>query len=147
MAKDSSETKQSPTASEDQVVEQHRRIKEVLNRIGGAGDLQVMVPLLQELRILLEEHFEDEEAPGAFPTMIAESAPHHARSLDRLFAEHGTILSNLDAAIAKALLCLKGPVAEVRTSVADVCEQLRVHEATETELLTDTVYTDLGTGD
>jgi hypothetical protein len=134
-------------SAEDKVVEQHRRIRGLLNQLDTTTDLRLMVPLLQELRILLDEHFEQEEAADGFPQMIADPAPHHARALEELFEEHKTLLANLDDVIEKALFCLEGPLANVRRSVTALCEQLRAHEETETELLTDTVYTDLGIGD
>ncbi len=147
MAKDQPKAEDSAQSAEDKVIEQHRRIRVLLNRLDKTTDLRLIVPQLQELRILLDEHFEQEEAPDGFPQMIAEPAPHHARALEELFDEHKTILSNLDDVIEKALFCLEGPLANVRRGVTSLCEQLRNHEATETELLTDTVYTDLGSGD
>jgi hypothetical protein len=147
MAKKPSQVVQSAQDAGDQVVEEHRRIKQSLDRLDHITDLRLMVPLLQELRILLDEHFEQEEAPDGFPAMIAEPAPHHARILDELFDEHKIILKTLDGVIANALFCLNGPFATIRREVTTVCLQLRAHETRETELLTDTVYTDLGIGD
>jgi hypothetical protein len=147
MTKDPTPVEQPARSAERQVEEEHRRIKQLLGRLDKTSDLRLMVPLLQELRILLVEHFEQEEAADGFPMMIADPAPHHARILDQLFQEHKTILVNLDDLIEKALFCLDGPLAQVRHGVSDLCGQLRAHEATETELLTDTVYTDLGSGD
>ncbi len=147
MAKNPSQVEQSAHNAGDQVLEEHRRIKQSSDRLDKTTDLRLMVPLLQELRILLDEHFEQEEAPNGFPAMIAEPAPHHARVLDELFDEHKIILNTLDGVIEKALFCLNGPLASVRREVAALCQQLRAHEVRETELLTDTVYTDLGSGD
>jgi hypothetical protein len=147
MAKKPPKVDESAQSGGDKVIEQHRRIRVLVNRLDKTTDLRLIVPQLQELRILLDEHFEQEEAPDGFPEMIAQPAPHHARALDELFDEHKVILSNLDDVIEKALFCLEGPLATVRRSVTSLCEQLRTHEATETVLLTDTVYTDLGIGD
>ncbi len=147
MAKKPSQVEQSAQNAGDQVVEEHRRINQSLDRLDKTTDLRLLVPLLQELRILLDEHFEQEEAPDGFPAMIAEPAPHHARVLDELFDEHKIILNTLDGVIEKALFCLNGPLASIRREVTTVCQQLRAHETRETELLTDTVYTDLGSGD
>jgi hypothetical protein len=147
MAKKPSQVEQSAQNAGDQVVEEHRRIKQSLDRLDKTTDLRLMVPLLQELRILLDEHFEQEEAPDGFPAMIAEPAPHHARVLDELFSEHKIILSTLDGVIANALFCLNAPLATIRREVTTICGQLRAHETRETELLTDTIYTDLGIGD
>ena len=147
MMQGSSNVEQSPESAAEKVTEQHKRIRGLLNQLDNTTDLRLIVPLLQELRILLDEHFEQEEAPDGFPKMIAEPAPHHARALDELFEEHKVILNNLDDVIEKALFCLDGPLAQVRRAVTTLCEKMRSHEATETELLTDTVYTDLGSGD
>ncbi len=147
MAKKPSQVDQSAQNAGDQVVEEHRRIRQSLDRLGKTTDLRTMVPLLQELRIFLDEHFAQEEAPDGFPAMIAEPAPHHARVLDKLFNEHKIILSTLDGVIEHALFCLNGPLATIRREVTTICGQLRAHETRETELLTDTIYTDLGTGD
>ena len=147
MAKKPSHVEQSAQNAGDQVIEEHRRIKQSLDLLDKTTDLRTMVPLLQELRISLDEHFAQEEAPDGFPAMIAEPAPHHARVLDELFDEHKIILSTLDGVIANALFCLNGPLATIRREVTTICGQLRAHETRETELLTDTIYTDLETGD
>ncbi len=94
----------------------------------------------------MAEHFEEEEAPDGFPQII-ETAPHHARTLEHLFEEHKTILVTLQNITTNALTCLHGPMAAVRRDVATLCETLRTHESTETDLLTDSVYQDIGSGD
>jgi hypothetical protein len=130
----------------ERVLDDHRKIKLLLIKIEEMSDLSLLVPSLQELALLLAEHFEEEEAPEGFPRII-ETAPHHARTLEHLFDEHKKILATLQSITTNALTCLHGPMAAVQRDVAALCETLRTHEATETELLTDSVYQDIGSGD
>ncbi len=130
----------------ERVIDDHRKIKALIDQLEHTSDLRLLVPSLQELELLLVEHFEEEEAPDGFP-QILETAPHHARTLERLFEEHKKILVTLQDITANALACLNGPLAAVRQDVATLCGTLRTHESKETELLTDSVYQDIGSGD
>jgi hypothetical protein len=130
----------------ERVLDDHRKIKLLINKIEDTSDLSHLIPSLQELALLLTGHFEEEEAPEGFPQII-ETAPHHARTLEHLFEEHKKILATLQHITTNALTCLHGPMAAVRRDVATLCETLRTHETTETELLTDSVYQDIGSGD
>lgn len=130
----------------EQVLDDHRKIKLLIAKIEDTSDLSLLVPSLQELTLMLEEHFAEEEAPDGFPRII-ESAPHHARTLEHLFEEHQKILVALQNITQNALTCLQGPIAAVRRDVATLCETLRTHEATETAMLTDSVFQDIGLGD
>ncbi len=64
-----------------------------------------------------------------------------------LFAEHRECLESLDRLIESLAGLVAGPLAAVRREVAELCARLHRHEAAETELLSDTLYEELGGGD
>jgi hypothetical protein len=130
--------------SKDQIAHEHSALKESLGRMEKTCDLKVLVPMLQEFRTRLEVHFTREEAPSGFHEIIGETAPHLLAYLQRLFDEHRDLLVEVDRVSEKARVCLEGPLAEVMREVAALSQRIQVHEARETSLLGDAMYTDLG---
>ncbi len=129
----------------DQIAEDHHNLRQALAHIGTITDIAVLLPALEKLYRALEDHFALEEAADGLTQTIGDSAPHHLNRLDRLFEEHKTLLGTLSGIMQKGRTCLDGPVAEVLGDVKSLSDALHAHEVTETELLTDAVYTDLGT--
>jgi len=130
--------------SKDQIAHEHGVLKETLGRMEKTYDLKVLVPMLQEFRTRLEVHFTREEAPSGFHEIIGDTAPHLLAYLQRLFDEHRELLVEVDRLSEKARVCLEGPLAEVMRDVAALSQRIQVHEARETSLLGDAMYTDLG---
>ncbi len=138
--------KEKAISTSESLLEEHRELRELMETICATSDLSVMLPLLDELKDELKEHFATEEAPGGFGTVVSESAPHKASVVDHLFAEHKEFLISVQRLHEAVENCLAGPVAEVRTAAALLKRRLRKHEAQENELLSDSLYTDLGGG-
>lgn len=124
--------------------EDHRALQVVLGRVEGTRDLNLLIPLLEELHRLLQGHFSREEAPDGPYRTIEEAAPHHLGRLQELVEEHRAFLSGIRDVETKVRACLDGPVAEIHHSVRELCDRLQQHEADETSLFMDALYTDLG---
>jgi len=130
--------------SGDQIHEEHRHLRELLERIGATRELEPLLVLLGELSGALEVHFEHEEAPGGLHDVIDASAPHLLERVDVLFDEHRRCLEELERLRSEARATLDGPVAEVRRGVEALCQMLHEHEAAETEILSESLYDELG---
>jgi hypothetical protein len=124
--------------------EDHRALQVVLGRVEGTRDLNLLIPLLEELHRLLQGHFSREEAPDGPYRTIEEAAPHHLGRLQDLVEEHRAFLAQIRELEGKIRACLDGPVAEIHVAVRGLCDRLQQHEADETGLFMDALYTDLG---
>jgi len=133
----------SPRARTSQHFEDHRALQTVLGRLEASTDIQLLLPLLEELHRLLQGHFAREEAPDGFRAVFEES-PHLYDALDGLLGQHPKFLRDIDQMTRDARACLEGPMAKLREEVRVLCDRLHDHEAEETRLLTEALYTDLG---
>lgn len=126
------------------IEQEHKALKETLDRLEGTGDLKILIPMLNELRARLELHFAHEEGPAGLHQVVGDSAPHLLTYMQRLFDDHQKLLTAIDGVTERARQCVDGPLAAVLRDVAALSEALRTHEARETALLGDAMYTDLG---
>lgn len=136
----------SATGVEEQILAEHRKIRELVQRIENSHNLVELLHLLQEFRTLLELHFMSEEAPDGFFDALRNTASRPLTKVAQLEKEHWTLLAQLDRVSEGARVCLTGPVAAVLTEARALARRIRAHEAAENALLLDTVYTDLGQG-
>jgi uncharacterized protein YhaN len=134
------------TGVEEQILAEHRNIRELGQRIENSRGLVELLELLQEFRTLLERHFVSEEAPDGFFDALRNTACRPLTKVDQLEKEHWALLTQLDRVSQGARVCLAGPVAAVLTEARALTRRIRAHEAAEDALLLDTVYTDLGQG-
>ncbi len=67
-----------------QAMEEHRRIRELTERLGHAQSLVDLLRRLQELRLLMVPHFTDEEAQGGFFDVVRTQASRHLGTVRRL---------------------------------------------------------------
>ncbi len=126
------------------IEEDHHEIKEILERLEATTDLHVQLPLFEELRVELVEHFAREEEPEGLHEIITSMAPNTVASLQNVLGEHQGFLERLDSLIGRARVCLDGPLAEIDRDATALSESLRDHETREMRLFTDAVFTDLG---
>ena len=129
------------------IEDEHRTLRAQLGRLEETAALEELVSELAELRGLLAVHFAREETPAGLHRVVDASAPHLAASVADLIEEHRVCLEALDRMLETGRRCLEGPVAEVRSGVAELCRRLHEHEAAETELLAGAVYEEVGGGD
>jgi hypothetical protein len=135
------------TGAEEQVLAEHRKVREFVHQIENCRDLVDLPGLLREFRMFLELHFMTEEAPEGFFDTIRQMSTRQLAAVDQLAKEHGALLADVDGVSERAGACLAGPVAAVMTEARALARRLRLHEAAEDTLLLDALYTDLGQGD
>ena len=125
---------------------EHEHLKTLVSRLEGVEGLDEARTTLQELRDALVEHFATEEADDGLHQAIGTTAPEKDRAIEGLFDEHREFLIRLSRIQRKAEACheaLETLFEDGRRLAAD----LREHEAKETELFLDAVYTEHGGGD
>jgi hemerythrin len=130
----------------ERMEEEHHSLRGLLVEVNQTYDLFKLLPLLEELKTELREHFEQEESEGGFGAVVSDSAPHKANVVDHLFDEHVEFLQTMDGLQGKVEELLVGPVAEMRATIAGLCARIEAHEAKENELLSEALYTDIGGG-
>ena len=144
MIEDPSKVPDFDRAWEDTIEHDHHAIKEILERLEATTDLHILLSILEELRMSLVEHFAREEAPEGLHEIIASMSPNTVASLQNVLAEHRDFLVRLDRLIEQARTVVNGPMADILQDAAGLAESLHDHEARETALFTDAVFTDLG---
>jgi Hemerythrin HHE cation binding domain len=127
-----------------EVFEDHEALRAILARVEGSNDLRRLPLQLVELRSLLQDHFALEEAPDGMAAVVRDNAPNQLGKLEGIMAQHPSLLDALDEILDKARRVVNGPLAELDDDLRALCDRLREHEAEETRLLTDALYTDLG---
>jgi hypothetical protein len=134
-----------PPAVDERVSAQHRRIRALARELERTMDLQPLAAGLPALRALLAAHFVLEEESGGFYDTVRSTSPHLATRVDQLQAEHGTLLSTLDALARRTDELLElGDALYVDVRV--LTHRLAQHESDEDEVMHASVNVDLGRG-
>jgi hypothetical protein len=129
------------------IEEDHKILRELLGRIEGSADLCQLQGLMAELKPLLVEHFEREDADTGFPDIVRSNAPDRMAVVEELAGEHDEILAMIEGLEGRIRELLEGPAAQLFREGVELAEKLRRHESRETDLLLDVMYTDMGTKD
>lgn len=135
---------QEPGVSAPDFIHDHHELNAVLRRMLTTRDLNLLIPLLKELRHLLEGHFAREEESDGLYQVVSDAAPQHLEQVRKLLAEHSGFLSTVKSLEEKAKACVDEPQDEIFNDVLDLCQNLEMHEAMENDILTDALYRDLG---
>lgn len=134
-------------AARNRIVDEHRRLRTLLDRVETIDGPARLGEELGELRTLLIQHFEGEEADDGLHEAIGDSTPHLLPAVQHLFDEHREFLVDLEALIQRAGEIAAGPMAELEAGVARLAARLRAHEERENELFGESVYADVGSQD
>ena len=117
----------------------HQNLNGVLKQVQDASDLQRLHPLLTNLQELLERHFFAEEDHDGLFDAIESKAPRLCMKVEECRQDHRELQGFLDQLINQAVA--------MQCDTKRFLQQLRDHEAKETELLNDSMYLDLGGSD
>ncbi len=129
----------------DQIAADHHNLRVTIDQLLQVSELPLVIAQLRRLRTELVDHFKLEEGADGLAQAIGETAPNSLNKLNRLFEEHGEFLGTIEELITQTNACLNGPMAEIQNGIRKLCSDLEAHEVTETELISDAVFTDLGT--
>lgn len=135
------------TGAEEQLLAEHRQIRDLTRQIEDSRDLPELLGRLQEFRSLLVPHFLGEEAADGFYDLIRRMSPRQLARVDQLEKEHPAFVAAIDRLTEQARACLAGPVAAVLAEARTLVHRVNEHEAHEDDLLLETMYVDLGHGD
>lgn len=112
----------------------HAKILGLLDRLNDGAEREELVWLAEEIEILLQEHFSDEEGrDGLFPTILKEH-PGHRTEIEALCTEHRDILAALEVLVREAA---RRPmnVEGLGRALRHLDQSIRAHERRETALL------------
>jgi len=139
-------TPKSADAARKQILDDHRRIGQLTGRIAAFESPEEALACLQQLQPLLQRHFQEEEDEmnGLHADILARTPELH-HSLLELKAEHVSLLARIEQLIAAV------PKREVgidrRALGKQLQQELAAHEARETAIFIDSIWTDCGEGD
>jgi len=130
----------------------HARIRRGLEALEEARDVDEIRAIVCDLPALLEEHFEAEERPGGLFEELGSLRPTIDSQLRFLRQEHREILRALDGLRQRLREAdatthvgeLEQRHEHIRVSAACFMQLIRHHERIETQLVSDTYYTEDG---
>ena len=96
------QTRAEPTATADTIAAEHRALNAALEKLLQTGEPAELLPQLEQLRGMLEQHYAGEEADDGLPELIGANAPHLLEPMQRIFAEHREFLTTVDGLSAQA---------------------------------------------
>lgn len=134
-------------ASRQKILDDHRVIGQLLSDIASAADAGKVVASLQSLLPVLKRHFaEEEEEIAGLHAVIRKRTPEQQTALQGLVQEHGKLLGQATQLLASAQRS-PGPDVRLQQLGKQLREQLAAHEAKETQIFMDSIWTDFGEGD
>lgn len=139
--------KPTPAEVRQQILEEHRTIGELTAKVAVPGEAAAVLANLQRLLPLLERHFrgEENELSGVHEN-IRRRSPEQQNALLGLADEHAKLLDRLRGLTALASDVV-ARTAELHRLGQQLRDDLAAHEAKETALFVDSIWTDLGVGD
>lgn len=128
--------------SRQEILDNHFRVGELLERLEKAERPAELAPVLEECRLLLPRHFAQEEAADGLFGIIGRRSPHARSEVEALVEEHRALLRDLGGLTQRAKA--RPDQAGLLTEAAQFCQQIRRHERRETHLLVDALGSDAG---
>ena len=136
-----------PGESRKQILDDHREIGELLSTLANVTAATETTKCLNRLLPLLQRHFKEEEDEiDGLHAVIQTQAPHRMAALLELKQEHTELLEQVKHFLSVAEQT-EGHNPKLRDLGLKLKSQLTAHEAKETEIFVDSIWTDLGAGD
>ncbi len=143
--------------NQEEVLEEHRRIQQLLGRVDaavreatpGSGWSLELAGMLDEVVRLLKAHFSG-EAESSFFRQMLETAPRLSPQINKLVLEHSGILKAFTegAKLAKELdPADRVQCKDLRRKVQLALATLKRHEAEENEMIMQAYWEDVGVAD
>lgn len=128
--------------SQATIEDDHRQIRGLLSEL-AAADLPTTLTLAETLNQILDEHFKREEEPDGFYAEIRAMRPEFDSKLKALERQHSLFLEKFKAFEANARRIAHDLKALNETKAALIAG-VGEHEQSETNLMLDAYYLDLG---
>lgn len=130
-----------------QILAEHQAIAELSGRIAELGDAEQLAAALRQLLPLLQRHFQAEEHEiDGLHASIRRRTPEQQHALLSLKDEHRQLLDRVQLLLAIAQET-RGGGPKLQLLGRQLQERLAAHEAKETGLFVDSIWTDIGEGD
>ena len=110
---------------------EHRRVMKIVDRLSVHDSMSGLLQMLDELRTLLIVHFAREQLPDGFYDALGDRAEDRHDEIQSLIADHGAILSTLNALLEDATTVDPDVEADVLERVGKLVDQLHDHELRE----------------
>lgn len=137
--------KPDPT-SKKRILDDHKAIGALLAQCTSATEASVIHQSMTKLQALLGRHFAEEEAQLAgLDERPQPPAPRFANSVRGLIEEHRELLVSVRDLIDRAAQA-QGDCASLRESSTALQARFVAHEARETEIFVESIWTDIGGG-
>lgn len=92
----------------EELLEDHRNLHALVDRLRAAGDLDALTRILEELQAALTAHFNAEEKPGGLYDALGVCVPEYRTQLAALVDDHFRIAAALREMRDRARLALGG---------------------------------------
>jgi len=136
----------SADAVRKQILDDHRKIGQLTGKIAAFESPEEAAGCLKQLLPLLERHFQQEEDEmNGLHAEILERTPELHHTLRELKDEHMSLLERIRQLITAVQKRERG--ADLRSLGQQLQQQLAAHEAKETAIFIDSIWTDCGEGD
>ncbi len=129
----------------EQFRDDHVQILRMVGELAGETRVSAIAAAMETLEERLVRHFREEEGRSGIFGQIERARPDLEPRLAGLRAQHRELLGLIQT-VARAAAAGE-PEDQIIARRDQLLKKLRAHEATETRLLTDSVYQDLGVGD
>lgn len=140
-------TKTKPAASRQKILDDHRTIGQLSSEIASAADCKKVAACVQSLLPVLKRHFaEEEEEIAGLHAVIRTRTPEMQNALHGLTQEHAQLLARAEQLLAAATQATVLD-AGMQQRGKQLREQLAAHEANETRVFMESIWTDFGEGD
>ncbi|MBI2571139.1 MAG: hemerythrin domain-containing protein [Candidatus Schekmanbacteria bacterium] len=130
--------------STKRIIETHREIRAVLDRLARSCDLPEVCAILGDLGSLLPPHFADEERSDGFFARVVSENPNLDSRVCSLQRQHTDITADVASLESDVRDYLERAVARFFARRDALVELLRAHEDAENSLVMDAFLTDLG---
>jgi len=117
-----------------ELVDEHRQLTALLQRLAEHRSIVGLVPLLEELHTMLITHFAHEQFPGGLYECLGVRSPSRHETLRALVREHCVLLSTARGLLERARTAAPADEGALLDDVAALVEQLREHEEKEYRL-------------
>lgn len=138
--------KPKPSRKKQQILDDHERIRALLAQLAAAAEASATCRCLDDLQPLLQRHFRDEEAEiDGLHAGIRQRTPQFWNALCGLRDEHVQLLA--EAGVLRQAAGAGTAPEQLRALGHTLQQRVAAHEAKETELFVESIWTDLGEGD
>ena len=116
------------------IAAQHQHLHKIVNDLNDCDHVH-LIPLLEELTTLLDDHFRRETGAGGLYESVGAYSGEHKDEVQRLQREHVLMSSACRGLLARAKLSAEASEPQLIQEIKDVLECLNEHEQRENKMV------------